>query len=190
MNRFYEYLADQMIAHAVANPEDKDVIVYGLDMIIYTLVSLGALVLFGALFDLALPTALILLIELPIQNYGGGYHARTHFMCFFWMTVFWSLSISLYVFAPDVLVYILAIPAVFILWKYVPIEHVNAPMSSEKKVRMRKCTHTYLAILSIIFCMTTLLKPMIAKIIALAILDCGISYVMALFSEDTVHQSD
>lgn len=76
-------------------PESScDVYEYGLNILIYTVLSTLFLLLIGCLWGLTLECLIIIAIFYTCQTIGGGYHASTHLQCFITMST--GLSIILF----------------------------------------------------------------------------------------------
>jgi accessory gene regulator B len=66
---------------------DEDIYEYGLELLISTILNM-AVILGSAAIIGKLPQSLALLIVIiPLQSFGGGYHAKTHLRCFLIMYI-------------------------------------------------------------------------------------------------------
>lgn len=188
LDAVYSIIAKKLLARKIINEDDEDVIIYGLDMIVYTIVSLVGIILLGAFIGLAYPTFLLLLFQIPIQSCGGGFHAKTHLRCFALMIVSWGLVMLLYSFLSTYLLVLLCIPSILITWLIAPIEHINAPMSSRKRKKMRKITQVYACVISVSSISFIGILPHIASIASLALFSCSISMLCALGAKTTIRK--
>lgn len=64
---------------------------YGLDLLLYTIISTAGLLLIGIAFGAVIPTCIIIFLFYLNQSIGGGFHANSHTKCFFTMTIGLSL---------------------------------------------------------------------------------------------------
>ena len=77
----YQKITKRLIAAGYIAPSEQDIYIYGLDIIVYTIVSTIILLITGMLLC-QLPATVILVAGFyTFQTTGGGYHARTHLHC-------------------------------------------------------------------------------------------------------------
>ena len=89
-NKFITFLERKK---ALSNAS-KEVYIYGADIVLYTILSTLGLVLTGFVFGKTSESIIIILLFYFNQSTGGGFHAKTHFKCFFLM--FTGLSFALF----------------------------------------------------------------------------------------------
>ena len=76
----------------IIKKSDIDIYEYGLEMFIYTILNLLVVLGLAALAGKLIEALAMLLVVLPLQSFGGGFHAKTHFRCFLIMFIgWWSL---------------------------------------------------------------------------------------------------
>ncbi|MBQ6400406.1 MAG: accessory gene regulator B family protein [Clostridia bacterium] len=123
-------IANRISLYLMKENPDQDPIeacTYGIDIVLYTLISTAGLTLIGSLFLTFGQTALLIAVYYANQMSGGGYHASTHTKCFFSMTagllfsafVIWFINGSLSIVIPT------SCTALLVLWKYPVILHKN-----------------------------------------------------------------
>lgn len=79
-------------------PDEREVYIYGCDIVLYTLISTLGLLVLGTAFGRLLEAVLCVGIFYINQSFGGGYHADTHMRCFVTMAaglLIYILSLSL-----------------------------------------------------------------------------------------------
>lgn len=138
MDKIVNLCITMMLEYKVIDEQQKDIMVYGLDLLFSSMVSLASFILLGFCLNREIETIWLLITFIPLQSFGGGYHCQTHFRC-------WLLMMAGYLTAMFVLV---KIPAV-ILWggsvlggysflKLAPVENPKAMFGEIFGNRMRK----------------------------------------------------
>lgn len=79
--------------HYPITDQQKDICTYGLNLLLYTIISTIGLILIGLLFSTPFEAIIIITIFYLNQSTGGGFHANTHLTCFLTMAI--GLSIAL-----------------------------------------------------------------------------------------------
>lgn len=104
----------------------KEVYIYGFDIAIYTYLSTIGLFLIGWAGGYPLESILLIALYYTNQSLGGGYHASTHMRCFLTMLL-GMLFFLIYMSLPYSYTYqiIIAISALFVLWKLPLVLHSN-----------------------------------------------------------------
>ncbi len=77
----YAGITDHFIKKGYIKAEDRDVFIYGFDIIAYTVWSTAVLLLFGLVFHQFKASVFIILLFYIFQSCGGGYHAHSHLQC-------------------------------------------------------------------------------------------------------------
>lgn len=136
-------IATRFVSSHIIDKKNKDVYVYGLDLLIYSCLSIGTILFFGVATNLFLPTVAFLSAALPLQALGGGFHASTHLRCYAVMLCTWGAAMWLYCLAHGLSLLALATIGLYAIWRLAPIEHKNAQMSREKTCKMRRFARRY-----------------------------------------------
>lgn len=175
MEKQWNRLADQMVEHQIITEENREVVIYGLDMIAFTVLSLSSLLLLGTLFGRFAVTVCWLVPVVLLQSTCGGYHAQTHTRCYATLLASWLLTAFL---APKLPVEActLALLASFpVIWALTPLEHENAPMSPEKFQKMKRASRALLLALLAVDALLALLTSPMASAVALGIATSAVS---------------
>ncbi len=90
INRMAEYIAKRLSPYSKGQ---ESLLIYGLDVLIYTVLSTLCLIMIGLMFDELGFSIMIIAIYYVNQTFGGGYHADSHLHCFILMAI--SLSAGL-----------------------------------------------------------------------------------------------
>ena len=84
INRMAAYIAKRLLPYCKGQ---ENLLIYGLDVLIYTVLSTLCLILIGLIFDELGFCILIIAIYYMNQTFGGGYHASSHLHCFILMAI-------------------------------------------------------------------------------------------------------
>lgn len=79
-------IVDKLANKGFFPPSEKDLYIYGINTIVYTVWSTGLLLLIGALMHRFIESCIIVFGFYTLQSYGG-YHANSHLACFLVMLV-------------------------------------------------------------------------------------------------------
>ena len=167
------------------DPDKAEICAYGLELALHTLLSTSVLLLIGFLAHRLGEAALIIFLYYANQTAGGGYHAKSHFMCTLLMAI--GLIVCLYslnLFWPVWLLWILPLCSATVLWCFPVHLHLNKrylspEMSSlKKKSRLVITTSVLIAFLIIILH----LPGVFQKAAALGITVSAISRVSGILS--------
>ncbi len=136
-----EDIAFLLIKHKILDIEQRDIYIYGLEVILLN----GGLVLMfltiSLLFGVMINFWAYLIFFLPIRIFSGGYHAKISERCFVLSTVMYGLSIALTKFIP--LLYTLwewriaGIVSLFVILVMAPLINENNPLSKTQRKRNR-----------------------------------------------------
>jgi accessory gene regulator B len=171
VNNVGAYLHDK----GILKQDDLDVFVYGMDLVLFSLISILSLLALGMLTRLFAETVLCLLAFIPLQITGGGYHAKTHFRCYLTTLAGWSIGMLLYHVFPTWVLAIFMLQGAYTVFRYAPIEHANAPMSARQKEKMRGYARRICVILSLITISTFGFQPVLSVAIAVGMGMYGVS---------------
>ena len=76
--------------------KEKDVVLfYGIEIMIYTILSTICLIIIGIIFNELIFSVIIIALFYINQTFGGGYHASSHSHCCIIMVVFLSIGLLL-----------------------------------------------------------------------------------------------
>lgn len=138
MERLTGRLGQVMAVKTAMEAEDVEVFVYGMELIVSTLINAMIIISTGALIGLFAETLLFYCVFSAFQSICGGFHASTHFRCFCVTFSGWAVGMVVNLYATLPLLLVLAALGIFFVFTLAPIEHINAPMNTTKRMRMRK----------------------------------------------------
>ena len=86
-----DYLTQKLLAvlsrHTKIEDSKRDVYIYAINLLLYTVVSTLGLIAISATLGKTTEGIIIILIYNVNQTLGGGFHASTHLRCFFTMAI-------------------------------------------------------------------------------------------------------
>jgi len=71
-----------LVRNRIVSEEDREIYIYGLELILNSLVAIGTIVILGFLLNKVLITAVFLIVFCSIRSYSGGYHANQYWKCY------------------------------------------------------------------------------------------------------------
>lgn len=175
MEALINHVTKICLDHHVITEQDEDIFRYGLDLLVF---SFGSIVLFltiGLLLNRFLMVACFLLAFIPMQSFGGGYHANTHLRCFLTMLASLCIAIVIISHLAPIMLLIVSSVCTYPVFRYAPIEHKNAPFGNAFRTKMKKtvrCISSTLVLMSWGFSFT---NPLIASSLAMGIIASALS---------------
>lgn len=134
-------LADLFISSGTVPAEDRDVYIYGLDVLISTALSVLCVLAIGILAGRLLETVLFLACFITLRSAAGGFHASTHFRCFLIMLGAYAAAVSpTFLFAEGLLSWAalpMAAVSLVIVIALAPAPHENRPVTPLRLRRFR-----------------------------------------------------
>lgn len=131
-----EYLKNEVISHNV------EVYAYCIEILLSTLLNGLIAFIISLLLKQFLEGLVFSFVFIIMRQLVGGYHADTHLKCILFFSVIFTLTLLLTKYlSPSFYLLVMVIgcfvslPVNFIL---APIEHINKPLSDEKKKKLRK----------------------------------------------------
>lgn len=138
---FSDKITDVLVYNKSIDSEDSDVCSYGLEILISALVNLVMVLILGATFGKFIQTIVFVICYCSIRQFSGGYHADTHgrciftFLCMYLVTVVFITNIK----SIDLrfMVMLITILNWLIIYRLVPVEHINNPLNEIEKNKNR-----------------------------------------------------
>jgi len=121
----------------VIEKADEDIYEYGLELLIFTIINLAAILVSSAFTGKFLESLALLAVILPLQSFGGGFHAKTHLRCFLIMYIGWWSVIFILPLITTTVSIIMASAAVIIVFALAPVANENVKMSARQRRKMR-----------------------------------------------------
>lgn len=133
-----EKVVDKWTGLGIIGDNTRDVYIYGLDLLLFTVINLLTITVTAALTGRLTETLILLAVVIPLQVFGGGYHAETHLRCFLIMFIGWWIVYPLIFILQPVSATVIASVSLIIVFVFAPVPHSNAPMSDRKQRKMKK----------------------------------------------------
>jgi len=122
----------------IIDKSDSDVYGYGLELLLYSVVNMVAILLTALLVG-KMPESVALIFAItPLQAFGGGYHAKTHLRCFLIMYIGWWAVIFVLPFFGNAAATVAICLSVVVVYLVAPVSHVNVKMSVGQQLKMRR----------------------------------------------------
>ena len=93
MYKANDYLIKLLTKDLELTREQRDVISYGLEAFLYTVISTAVLILYGVIWGQVKTTIILIGVFYTNQTIGGGFHAKSHVKCI--LTMLFGLSFAL-----------------------------------------------------------------------------------------------
>ena len=138
-----EKIANYLILHFSLNLDkrykDEQVVRYGIEIILSSMLNLVLLLLLGTFFWGLLETVVFVLFFCPIRQYAGGYHAKTHLRCTLGFLLFYTLlSKFVYMMMNIKMCIIISVLCLFGIYIIAPVETSNKLINADLRIRCRK----------------------------------------------------
>ena len=147
-------LSSFFISKNIIKEEDREVYDYSFEILLSTLINLGAVIIFAVVSRSVVPTLFFLLGFMAIRTTAGGFHAETHIGCFLILVGSYTIYLLMLVLMSSYILSIIALILCIISWLLVvvfsPVEDYNKPFTKEEYKRFKIVSNTSVVITSII----------------------------------------
>jgi accessory gene regulator B len=137
-----EKTADALIGSGAVNAQDRDIYVYGMDVLLSTAANTVGILALGFLIGRWAETLLYMAFFTTLRSAAGGYHASTHFRCFLIMLASYSAAMALVVLLPSDISRLAALPITLLAFAIVgmlaPVPHSNRPVGAREYSKFKK----------------------------------------------------
>ncbi len=93
MDKANDYLIKVLTKDLELTREQRDVVSYGLEAFLYTVISTAVLILYGMIWGQVKATIIIIGVFYTNQTIGGGFHAKSHMKCIITMLIGLSFAV-------------------------------------------------------------------------------------------------
>ncbi|MCM1227607.1 MAG: accessory gene regulator B family protein [Clostridium sp.] len=150
--RLSKRMASFFVRQKIIEKNDEEVYEYGLQLLLSTVLNAVIALLLAISSGTVIPCLFYLSVFVVMRKSAGGFHAKTHFGCCCILIAVLCCFIAFIRLAPTEIYVIvselsLIISAVTVLL-FAPLEHENKPLSDKDKVRLRKISIAYMAVIS------------------------------------------
>lgn len=134
------------------NREDmEESAVYGLEMIISSIMNFLIIMSLGIIFGKVPETILFLVFFALIRPNAGGYHAPSYLICILSFTCIYCAVIQGNVYIGEILSYVLWFVSFISIWILAPVEDLNKPLGEKRYKKVRKKARVILLIETLVF---------------------------------------
>lgn len=153
-----EYLAKKITNYYIKkntiNEDEREVYEYCFDVAISTLLNLFAILILSFATRLYIEGIAFCIVFMVLRGVGGGYHAKTHFMCFMTiMIVFAGYVVILKLLIYQILFYLsiyFFVVGVILILILAPVDNENKPLSKEEFRKNKMKTILVLSVFSLV----------------------------------------
>jgi len=134
----------------IGENEDNEIYAYGLELIISSFINIISVLIISAIMGKFVETIAFFLAFIPIRTYAGGYHAKTHLMCFTILMAVYTIVLVLIFFIPENISNISimgsSVCSFAMVAFFAPIEDINKELTNTEKTRYKKISIIIVAI--------------------------------------------
>jgi len=116
---------------------DEDIYAYGLDLLLFSAVNLIVILITALITGKLLESLLLIAVTIPLQMFGGSYHAKSHLNCFLIMYIGWWLAIGIAPNLDHMSAIFIAVCSLVLILCLAPVSHKNVPISSGQSKKMK-----------------------------------------------------
>lgn len=145
MIKFLSYnITDFFYSNNIIYEEDKEIYLYGLQLIISTVIGIALIMLLGILINKIYLSIAFLISFISIRMYSGGYHANSYLKCNLTLIALYLLTISATMFTPTTYIIktslIMTISTIYIIIKFAPVDNKNKRLTENQKKKNKQIT--------------------------------------------------
>lgn len=131
-----------LLKNKIIDMKDRDIYIYGFQIILSTLIVTSTLLGLGLLLDKMIITLGFMIVFILLRTYTGGYHADKFRSCFIISITIYLSELLLSGVVPDNFKRSIGMICIFIatliIYRLSPVEHKNNPLSLKEKNKYRK----------------------------------------------------
>ena len=154
LHKLAEDISFYLITNKVIDIEDRDIYIYGLELLLSTLSTSISILILGLLIGEWILALAYLCVYFFLKSFTGGYHAKRYYECYIYsISVFIVLIIAKNIIAaiykPVVGLFSL-IFSIIVVFKFAPVTNKNNPKTKEEIIKNKKIARRRILLLSII----------------------------------------
>lgn len=186
MEKIVNFCVLKMIEQEIIVQQQRNVIAYGLELFFSSVINVLSIMFLGVILGKENFTILVLLVSIPLQSFGGGYHCDTHFRCWV-MTIsgyLMTLLIAQHLYSGFLL--LLAFVSGYPFLCLSPVENPKAPFGDKFKNTMRKSVHISYILAMIISSIFLILRREESKYFLACVWGEGVSVLCAKYKRKKI----
>lgn len=137
-------ITDFFYLNNIINEEEKEIYVYGLQLIISTVIGITLIASLGLFLNIFVKSLIFLISFIWIRMYSGGYHASSYIKCNLTFVTVYLMTMAITIITPPNYIMIASLVMIsltlYIILKYAPVDHENKRLSDEQKRINKKIT--------------------------------------------------
>ena len=137
-------ITDFFYLNNIINEEEKEIFVYGLQLIISTVIGITLIASLGLFLNMFVKSLIFLISFIWIRMYSGGYHASSYIKCNLTFVTVYLMTMVITTITPSNYIMIASLVMIsltlHIILKYAPVDHENKRLSDEQKRINKKIT--------------------------------------------------
>lgn len=162
LHRLAEDISFYLITNKIIDIEDRDTYIYGLELLISTLLTSISILILGFIIGEWISAIAYLSVYFFLKSYTGGYHAKHYYECYIYsILVFIALiivkNIIVSTYKPIVGLFSLVF-SIIIVFKFAPVTNKNNPKTKEEIIKNKKIARRRILLLSIIIILGYIVK--------------------------------
>ena len=187
-------IVDHIICLAENDKNERDIIIYGLEIILHNIALIIILIFLGIVTNTLLETMLFVMIHIVIQRKTGGYHTSTRFGCFLVTTIAWFGAIMTvkmqvrYEFLSFPTAICLCIGMIIITLICAPVENINKPLTEETKIINRIISIELMITFSILLSVLWSYFPVVSSTILVTLIESTIFILIGKGGKFILHK--
>lgn len=154
LHKLAEDISFYLITNNIIDIEDREIYIYGLELLISTLFTSISILILGFLIGNLIFAVTFLLVHFFLKSYTGGYHAKHYYECYIYSIFTYIVLVIINCIISDIykpfIGLLLLIISMLVIFKFAPIENKNNPKTEEEMVRNKKISRIRISILSVI----------------------------------------
>lgn len=154
LHKLAEDISFYLITNNIIDIEDREIYIYGLELLISTLLISISILILGFFIGSFISAVVFLSVHFFLKSYTGGYHAKHYYECYIYSIFTYIILIIINCITSDVykpfIGLILLITSILIIFKFAPIENKNNPKTKEEMAKNKRISRIRVSILSII----------------------------------------
>ena len=178
----------------VIDKEDEDIYIYGIEILISSMITFIIVLILGLLFKCLLASLTYFIIFATIRQICGGYHAATYLKCNTIFTFTTVIVLLAYKFVPvdmlGFLHYLIMSFWVLTVFIFAPVENESKPISKEKKYKLKIIGRIMSIIITIISCLIYIKEIQYAVLLDVTLLFIAFAMAVVGFREKGSEQDE
>ena len=181
LHKLAEDISFYLITNRIINIEDRDMYIYGLELLISTLFTSISILILGLSIGEWIAAIEYLSVCFFLKSYTGGYHAKYYYECYIYsILLFISLiiikNVTLLNYQPIIGLFLLIFSTI-IVFKFAPVENKNNPKTKYEIATNKKISRKRILLLSIIILLGYIAKSNLIELwFMLALTEFSIAY--------------